>query len=102
MKGRLKTAGQLFPLLFIAIGQFASVGCSSGKPQDLRGPGPQVGNVYRHEVMITMTNGTLTAIVGGIAGNGQIDMTHQGVYEEEILAMVDGKVTKSRIKILTE
>jgi hypothetical protein len=90
-------------LLLCAVASLAAAaGCSSGPPQNLLGPAPQVGQVYRDEVKVTITNGTLTITAGGISETAQADIAVDGVYEEEILAVADGRVTKSRTRFVTE
>ena len=59
------------PVLLAAV----TAGCSSGLPQDLLGPPPQVGQVYRTKSKCTMTNGTITVTGDGVSEKAQYDMT---------------------------
>ncbi len=77
-----------------------AAGCSSRV--DLRGRPPKVGQVYRDEFKVTMTNATITATGAGMPETGQMDLLVEAVDEEEILAVADGKVTKSRLKVVSE
>jgi hypothetical protein len=90
-------------LLVCAVAALALVvGCSSEPAHNLLGPAPQVGQVYRDETRVTITNATLTATAGGMSDTAQADIVADGVYEEEILAVADGRVTKSRTRFVTE
>jgi hypothetical protein len=93
---------RLCPTLFLAAGLLAGAGCSSGTPRDLRGPDPEVGQVYHDEMKLTMTGGTLTATAGGMTQTAEVELSMEGVYEEEVLAVAGGKVTRSRTRVLTE
>jgi hypothetical protein len=77
-------------------------GCSSRPARDLRGPDPEVGQVIRGKRKLTMTNGKITASAGGQTEEGQMEMTSDDADEEEILAVVNGEVTKSRTKVITQ
>jgi hypothetical protein len=88
--------------LLAAVSLLTAVGCSSGSPQNLRGPAPEVGQVYHDEVTITMAKGKITATDGRVTETGEMDLTLRGVYEDEILGVSDGRVTKSRSKVVTE
>jgi hypothetical protein len=80
----------------------AAVGCSSGPPQDLLGPPPKVGQVYRDETKLTMVNGSITITDAGVSQKGQIDMTSEDIEEEEILAVAERLVIKSRIRVVSD
>jgi WD40 repeat protein len=69
---------------------------------DLRGLGPDVGAVYRDERKLAMTNATITVTGTGVSETGQIDLLLEAVDEEEILAVANGHITKSRLKVLSE
>jgi hypothetical protein len=77
-------------------------GCSSGPPQDLLGPGPQVGQVDRTEFKMTMRNGSITLTDGGASQKGQFDLTVEGTDEEEVLAVADGRVTKCCTRVVSD
>jgi hypothetical protein len=90
-----------WPLL-AALSLLPMAGCSSDTRIDFHGRAPQVGEVYRDEFTITMTNATMTATGAGISETGQIDMLVEAVDEEETLAVVDGHIAKSRLKVVSE
>jgi hypothetical protein len=92
---RFEALGAAMPLLLAA-------GCSSGAPQDLRGPAPQVGQVYRQEGKMTISNGTMIFTEWGVPQTARLDLIGYEVFEEEILAVVDRRVTKSRTRIFAE
>jgi hypothetical protein len=94
--------GNVFLLLFAAMSLLLSSGCSSGPPQDLHGPAPEVGQVYRSKSKVTMTNGKITITAGGRSQDGQAEMTCEDADEEEILAVVGGEVTRNRTRVITE
>jgi hypothetical protein len=79
-----------------------AAGCSSGSTEDLLGPGPKVGQAYRHESKMTMVDGTITITDGNSSHTGRIDMTTEGIDEEEILAVSDSRVTKGRIRVVSD
>jgi hypothetical protein len=74
----------------------------SGPPQDLRGPAPEVGASYRAETKVTMTKGTITMKADGQSVTGEWDLTDEAVEEIEIAAVADGKVIRTRTKVLTD
>jgi hypothetical protein len=77
-----------------------SAGCSS--QVSLRGQPPRIGCIYRDDVKITMTNATLTASGPGVQESGSADVVIEAAYEEQVLAVVGGEITKSRLKVISE
>jgi hypothetical protein len=97
-----RRAARLSPALFLAAGLLAGAGCSSGTPRDLRGPDPEVGQVYHDEMKLTMTGGKLTATLGGVSQTAEVELSLEAVEEEEILAVTGGRVTRRRTRVLTD
>jgi hypothetical protein len=56
----------------------------------------------RSKSKITMSNGRLTATAGGRTEEGVVEMTVDAADEEEILAVVNGEVTKTRTRVITD
>ena len=79
-----------------------AVGCSPGPPQDLLGPRPRVGQVFRTESKTTMFNGTITVAGDGRSDKAKCDLHSEAIEEEEILAVADGQVIKCRIRIIND
>jgi hypothetical protein len=71
----------------------------SGPPQDLLGPPPEVGQVYRTEWKVTIFKATIAVTEAGRSDKAHCDMLAEATEEEEILALADGKLTKCRIRI---
>jgi hypothetical protein len=80
----------------------AACGCSSGPPQDLLGPAPQVGQKYRNESKMTIVNGKITARDGNATETGRIDITSETIEEVEILGVSGSRVTKSRVHVVSD
>jgi len=110
-----KTVSRMGLPLLAALSLLPTAGCSSDRQVDLRGRAPEsdqrvnlrgrayeVGQGYRDESKVTMTNATITITGAGMTETGQMDLLVGGVDEEEILAVADGTVTKSRLKIVSE
>jgi len=80
----------------------ALAGCSKGPPQDLRGPQPEVGQVIRDELKVTMTDGKVTITVDGQSVTGKATLTASSVHEEQVLAVAEGEITYSRTRVVTD
>ena len=77
----------------------AVVGCSDNEPKaDLRGPGPQVGQVFRNKVKFEMKDADRTVQSDGKTESSKYSLA--GVSEEEVkvLALDGGKVSKYQTK----
>src|ERR1700722_1833110 len=94
------TVSRLVLPLLAALSLLSAAGCSSRV--NLRGQTPKVGQVDRDEFKVTMTNATITLTGVGVSETGTIDLLVEAVGSEEILAVADGKVTKTRLKIVSE
>jgi hypothetical protein len=92
----------MFLLLAAVVSLGVAVGCSSGPPQDLLGPGSEVGQAYRTEYKMTLVNGTITVKDGDVSQSGRFDLTAEAIDEEEILAVEGTRVTKSRIHVVRD
>ena len=51
---------------------------------------------------MTITNGTIAVAENGRSDKAQCDMVSEAIEEEEILAVVDEQVTKSRVRIVSD
>jgi hypothetical protein len=80
----------------------ALAGCSSGEPQDLRGPGPQKGQAFRSETKVVLTNGTVVVHAGAERLEGACSMTMTNIEDDEILAVEGRQVTKQRTTVITD
>jgi hypothetical protein len=97
-----QTVNRLGLPLLAALCLLPAAGCFSDQRVDLRRPACEVGQVFRDESKLTMTNAAITITGGGRTETGQLDLLGEGIYEEEILAVADGDITKSRLKIVSE
>jgi hypothetical protein len=86
--------------LFAAWSLLSAPGCS--QRVDLREPPERPGQVHRSESTLSMTAAAVTVTGPGISETGEMDLKIEAVGEEEILAVVDGDATQTRLKIVTE
>jgi hypothetical protein len=77
-------------------------GCSSGPPQDLRGPGPQKGQTFREEFTVAMKNGKIVIHAAGERVEGSFDSTATLVEDNEILEVDGRQVTKQQTTFVTD
>jgi hypothetical protein len=97
----IRTTGRLALLWCTTLGSVAA-GCSSGPPQALLGPDPNPGQKYRTESNTTMKNGKITVKDGDVSQSGRVDLTFDLIEEEEILAVEDKRITKSRVHVVRD
>src|SRR5262245_54573450 len=88
--------------LLIIAGLIGLVGCSGGPPQELRGPGPQKGQVRRTEVRVTMEKGKVILRAAGERVEGTCDLTIVNVEDDEILEVEGRQVTRQRTTVITD
>src|SRR5262249_42630114 len=94
--------GRATLLICVGVSLALAAGCSAEPAQNLRGPAPQVGQVYRDEAKLTMAKGTMTVTTVGLTQTTHQDVAGEGVFETEVLAVAEGRMTTCRTRLVTE
>lgn len=72
------------------------------KAVDLRGPDSKAGEKFRTEFRMTVADADATYVVQNETVRGKTTITVEGVDEEEYLAVDKGRVTKTRLKVVSD
>lgn len=94
----------LNPIRMIAVVTclFAATAVALGEGYNLRGPAPSVGETFRIESVVKMSEGDLNINAGGMRMAGKAGMNMFHTTETTILEMNDDSVTRVRIKYISD